>query len=91
MPYNGNIRHTIASGEDETKKKLKETLDRLAGEDVMILTPYKGYSNTNTQTLNIYLQSIYNPDGKKIANNFRLGDKVVAIKNDYQKALKGSF
>lgn len=91
LPYNGNIRHTIASGEDETKKKLKETLDRLAGEDVMILTPYKGYSNTNTQTLNIYLQSIYNPDGKKIANNFRLGDKVVAIKNDYQESTQRQF
>ncbi len=57
----------------------------------MILTPYKDYSNTNTITLNIYLQSIYNPDGKKIANNFRLGDKVVAIKNDYQESTQRQF
>lgn len=88
LPYNGSIKHIIANGQKEIKDKLKEAL---AAKDAMILTPYQGITNTNTQTLNLYLQNIYNPDGAKIANNFRVGDMIIAIKNDYQESTQKQF
>jgi len=50
--------------------------------DIQVLSPfYQGeFGVTN---LNVRLQDILNPEGKRVRGQFRVGDRVIQVKNDY--------
>ena len=55
--------------------------------DVQILTPQKEKSRVGTVELNKALQAALNPDGEVIEKTeFRVGDKVMQMRNNYQKS-----
>ena len=58
-------------------------LNRL-GEEYQVITPVKN-NVVGTYKLNEILQRQLNPDGRRIDDCFRVGDRVIAIKNSYNK------
>lgn len=79
----------------EDPEKIKELLihyvaDSLPGytgeSDIQVLSPLKGRT-LGTNNLNLALQERLNPDGEE-ACGFRVGDKVIQLKNNYDKEVK---
>ncbi len=55
--------------------------------DIQVLTPMRR-GDTGANALNLLLQEALNPDGIKIAGiNFRLGDRVMQVRNNYEKSV----
>ncbi|MBQ3458835.1 MAG: AAA family ATPase, partial [Synergistaceae bacterium] len=55
--------------------------------DIQVLTPMRR-GDTGANALNQLLQEALNPDGIKIAGiNFRLGDRVMQVRNNYEKSV----
>lgn len=53
--------------------------------DIQVLTPMRR-GETGTNALNLLLQEALNPYGAKIAGiNFRIGDRVMQVRNNYEK------
>lgn len=65
-------------------KKYKEYLKDYSPEDVVILLPTRKGNGMCVNTLNPILQDVVNTDGERISGTpFRVGDRVMQIKNDY--------
>ena len=55
--------------------------------DIQVLTPMRR-GDTGANALNQLLQEALNPDGARIAGiNFRLGDRVMQVRNNYEKGV----
>ncbi|MBR0186107.1 MAG: ATP-dependent RecD-like DNA helicase [Synergistaceae bacterium] len=55
--------------------------------DIQVLTPMRR-GDTGANALNLLLQEALNPDGARIAGiNFRLGDRVMQVRNNYEKSV----
>ncbi len=55
--------------------------------DIQVLTPMRR-GDTGANALNQFLQEALNLDGARIAGiNFRLGDRVMQVKNNYEKSV----
>ena len=52
------------------------------GGDWQVLSPVKR-SQLGTQALNLFLQRVINPSGAQIGGGYRVGDRVIVIRNDY--------
>jgi len=52
------------------------------GGEWQVLSPVKR-SQLGTQALNLFLQGVINPDGIPIGGGYRVGDRVIVIRNDY--------
>ena len=77
---------------DIVTRRIPETFGFQAGQDIQVLSPmYRGPCGVNT--LNERLQSIINPPRKKLSEktlfgiNFRVGDKLMQVKNNYDKSV----
>ena len=54
--------------------------------DIQVLCPQKKTENIGTIAMNLCMQEEYNPNGSPVEEtNFRIGDKVMQIKNNYDK------
>ncbi len=72
-------------------RMVSDSLPRRLGfdpyDDIQVLTPMQR-GNLGARTLNLALQQVLNPDGEAIERfgwQFRIGDKVMQIRNDYDK------
>ena len=55
--------------------------------DIQVLTPMRR-GDTGANALNLLLQEALNPNGARIAGiNFRLGDRVMQVRNNYEKSV----
>lgn len=69
-------------------KMYKEYLKDYSSEDVVILLPTRKGNGLCVNSLNPILQDIVNKDGEHIRNTpFRIGDRVMQIKNDYSMSV----
>ncbi len=72
---------------DLCKRRLPSAFDLDPLEDIQVMTPmHRG--TVGVANLNAELQSLLNPDGRTVARGgrlFRVNDKVMQIKNNYQK------
>lgn len=72
----------------------KAALKKYALKDIVVLTPRREMTKTSVTELNRILQNIVNPRTKDTVQlmNFRLGDRVIQLKNNYQiKCIKNGF
>ena len=62
------------------------TVNNISIKDIQVLYPQKQRDFIGTFALNERLQAEFNPNGEKIeTTNFRVGDKVMQLKNNYTK------
>jgi len=52
------------------------------GREWQVLSPIKR-SSLGTQVLNEFLQHVVNPDGIAVGGGYRVGDRVIVVRNDY--------
>ena len=63
-----------------------------SGEDIQVLSPMKrDYDPIGSSQLNRRLQEVINPNGESVAKKgeteFRVGDRIMQVKNDYDKGV----
>ena len=79
---------TLAALVEHHKKKWDEGADSAIDPvwDIQIIVPINGKSELGRRPLNVKLQQLFNPDGKRVDGNpFRIGDKIVCRKSgDYR-------
>lgn len=56
-----------------------------SGQGWQVLSPIKGTA-LGTVQLNRFLQGVMNPQGLPVGDGFRIGDRIIVIRNDYQGA-----
>lgn len=90
-----NLIHVNSSSGTTSRKKVTEICSMIIEQsllqdpknDIQVIVPLNTRTQCSRENLNRDLQSLFNPSGESINENFRIGDKIVCLENKLVKSL----